>query len=88
MFHNTDTGMAAQSHHVRTVSVACSLCLFTAIDYVLVFIPLGMLADRAVCSACVQFFLLLMISWRAIISGSTGPIFVRFSPITRCLVVD
>ena len=46
--------------------------------------PLGKLADWAVYCDCVNFFIflnLLVISWRPIISGSTGPIFTIFSPM-------
>ena len=42
--------------------------------------PLGMLAERVICSACVDFFLFyfLIFPWIPIIPGSTGPIFIRY----------
>ena len=38
--------------------------------------------------ALISFSWFLMIPWRPIISGSTGPIFTKFSPNGRYLVVD
>ena len=46
------------------------------------------LTGYSLCFACVNSILFLMISWRPIISGSTGPIFVIFSPNGRHLCVD
>jgi len=53
-----------------------------------VFSPCNMHAPRATCAACINLNLLKSKSLSKIISESTGPIFTKFSPYGRYLILD
>jgi len=54
----------------------------------LIFSPLGKLAERAICFGCVNYLFFLRVNtWRPIIRGSTEPIFTIFSSDGRHLKV-